>query len=175
VEVSYPAAFRRKSVAKPSENPKQPVAGEPRAERAARLPAAEPPSPVTVPRAQSSTIPTPPAAQKAAQPVRQQPERDVLTVSPPPVAPVREAREPAEAPAATRQIISERQGGAEPTKSARRRPEEEPVERPASEQPKPGLLRELFTPRQTAAPADVPQRNEEANPAVTLQRPESNQ
>ncbi len=79
-----------------------------------------------------------------------------------------------EAPPPTRQVAGERQGGAEPAKSARRPPEEEDVERPVREQPKPSLLRELFTPRQAASPTDVSQRNEEANPAM-LERPESNQ
>jgi hypothetical protein len=158
VEVNYSAAFPRKTVAKLSESPKPPAAVEQRVERAARLPSAEPPPVVDVPRAQGSTVTAPTAPQKAAQPMRQQ-----------------RGGESVEAPPPTRQVAGERQGVAEPTKSARRPPEEEQVERPANEQPKPSLLRELFTPRQAAAPADVPQRKEEANPAVVLQRPESNQ
>ncbi len=169
VEVNYSAAFPRKTVAKLSESPKPPAAVEQRVERAARLPSAEPASVVNVPKAHGSMVPAPTAPQKAAQPMRQQRDR-----VPPSVVTASEEGEVVEAPPPTRQVAGERQGGAEPAKSARRPPEEEEVERPVREQPKPSLLRELFTPRQAASPTDVSQRNEEANPAM-LERPESNQ
>jgi hypothetical protein len=165
VEVNYSAATRQKPAQKPHNLAKPTPGAEIRIERAARP---------AVPKAQGSTAPAADVSQPAAQPVRQQAEGEEAAVAHGSAGPARVAGGAGEAAEAGRTPSGERKGGVDAAKATRRSTHDQRPGRQASEEPK-SDVRQLFAPARPASSADVPQQNDEANPAVTLQRPESNQ
>jgi hypothetical protein len=166
VEVNYSATARQKPPPKPHNLAKPTGGAEIRIERTARP---------AVPKAQGSTVPAAAISQPAAQPVRQQTEGEEAAIAHGSAGPARAAGGAGEAAEAGPAPLGERKGGVDAAKATRRSTHDQRPERPASEEPKSDVVRQLFAPARPAPPADVPQQNDEANPAVTLQRPESNQ
>jgi hypothetical protein len=175
LEVNYSAAARQKPSHKSYPAAKPTAGAEVRTEGAARRGGEESSSRTNVPKPQGSTASAPAIPQQAAQPVRQRAEGEEAAVARQSVERARVAAGAEEGAKTGGTLSGERKGGAEAVKATRASMHEQGLERPGSEEPKADTVRQLFTPTRPHPSADVTQQNQDANPAVTLQRPESNQ